>query len=361
VGLVHSDNRITENVLQSIVKGTGVLGVGSSEPTRQRVRPGDEPLQTPRTPVPSCYIIATDARGLPVLRKSLGVESSDPASPVATTAPKAADHSDRREASPSLESSTPNAHTHTVPCGGWSRELCWHGGVRFRPLKCHKWGCEYCGPGKVMELMERLQGALTAARNHGWTLKFVTLTYAEDVTRKQVRLHLQHLVQAIRRKYGYCEYVKVAEYTRNGRIHLHLAMIMPYIPQKVLSQMWRRYAGAPNVWIRAVQGVGPLGTELSKQQVGVTRLAGYLSKGPAGKVTYSRNFPKAEPLVVVKSGPCDACGGREHTFMHLPVGVAEKSFPHEVLGRDNPGLAVKPTGGPAPDCGCWPDPPKQRG
>jgi len=64
---------------------------------------------------------------------------------------------------------------------------------------------------------------------------------------------------------------------------------------------------------------------------------------------------------VVKSGPCDACGGREHTFMHLPVGVAEKSFPHEVLGRDNPGLAVKPTGGIAPDCGCWPDPPKQRG
>jgi len=202
--------------------------------------------------------------------------------------------------------------------------------------------------------MERLQGASTAAWNHGWTLKFVTLTYAEDVTKKQVRLHLQHLVQAIRRKYGYCEYVKVPEFTKNGRIHLHLAMIMPYIPQQVLSAMWRRYAGAPNVWVRAVRGVGPLGAELSKQQIGVTRLAGYLSKGPAGKVTYSRNFPKAEPLVVVKSGPCDACDGREHTFIHLPVGVAEKSFPLEVLGRENPGLAVKPTGGIAPDCGCWP-------
>jgi len=83
----HSNNRITENVLQSIGKGTDVLGVGSSDPTRQRVRRGDEPLQTPRTPVPSLW-------------SAMGAESSDPASPVATAAPKAADHSDRREASP---------------------------------------------------------------------------------------------------------------------------------------------------------------------------------------------------------------------------------------------------------------------
>jgi len=112
-----SYNRITENELPSMGKGTDVSGVGSSDPTRQRVRCGDEPLQTPLAPVPACYlpcyivatdargylpcyIIATDARGLPVGRKPLGAESSEPASPVATTAPGAAAHSDRREASP---------------------------------------------------------------------------------------------------------------------------------------------------------------------------------------------------------------------------------------------------------------------
>jgi len=364
-----SYNRITENVLQSIGKGTGVLGVGSSEPARQRVRRGDEPLQTPRAPVPFChlplYIIATDAKGLPVLRKSLGAESSEPASPVAT-APKAADHSDRREASPSLESSKPNAHTHPedcwfrVPCAGWLREMCSHNGVRWMPLACHRWECEYCAPGKFMELQERLRGAMTLSKEKGWmwrggrtgfflkgswTLKFVTLTWADDVTGEQVRLHLQHLVQAIRRKYGYCEYAKVPEWTKNHRIHLHLAMIMPYIPQQELSRMWRKVAGAPIVWITAVRDVQRLQNELGK----------YLAKGPAGKVSYSRNFPKAEPLVVVKPGPCDACDGKEHTFMFLPVGEAEKSFPLEVRGRDDPGLAIKPTGGLAPDCGCWPE------
>jgi len=347
----HSNNRITENVLQSIGAGTDVLGVGSSEPTRQRVRRGGEPLQTPRAPVPSCYlplyIIATDAKGLPVLRKSLGAESSEPASPVATTSPKAADHSDRRAASPSLESSRPNPHTpeyFRVPCGGWLRELCGHGNVRWVALKCHRWECEYCAPGKFMELQERLRGAMTLSEEKGWTLKFVTLTWADDVTPKQVGLDLQHFLQTIRRKYGYSQYAKVPEYTQRGRIHLHLAMVMDFIPQKVLSKMWKAHSGAPNVWIVAVRDVKRLENELGK----------YLAKGPAGKVSYSRKFPAAEPLVVVKSGPCDACGGREHTFMHLPVGIAEKSFPFEVLGRENPGLVVKPTGGVAPDCGCWP-------
>jgi len=123
-------------------------------------------------------------------------------------------------------------------------------------------------------------------------------------------------------------------------------MIIPFIPQKVLSAAWRRVAGAPNVWITAVRDPKRLQNELGK----------YLAKGPAGKVTYSRQFPEAEPLVVVKSGPCDACGGKEHTFMHITVSDAENNFAFEVMGREDPGLAVRPTGGVAPDCGCWPDP-----
>jgi len=346
-----SYNRITENVLRSIGTGTDVSGVGCGDPARQRVRRGDEPLQTPLAPVPSCYlplyIIATDAKGLPVLRKSLGAESSEPASPVATTSPKAAEHPDRREASPSLEFSGPNPHTpeyFRVPCGGWLRELCGHGNARWVALKCHRWECEYCAPGKFMELRERLQGAYQVSVEKGWTLKFVTLTWADDVTPEQVGLDLQHFIQTVRRKYGYCQYAKVPEYTKRGRIHLHLAMVMDFIPQKVLSKMWKAHSGAPNVWITAVRDVKRLENELGK----------YLAKGPAGKVSYSRKFPVAEPLVVVKPGPCDACGGKEHTFMFISVSEAETNFRFEGLGRDNPGLAVRPTGRPATDCGCWP-------
>jgi len=291
----------------------------------------------------------------------LGVESQEPVSPVAPDA-VGGGHSDRREASPSLECSKRSAHTplgknqkeekekkekneslpeFIVPCGGWLRELCGHGSVRWAPLKCHQWTCEYCGPGKFMELQERLQGAYSVAKEKGWTLKFVTLTWAVDVSKKQVRLHLAHLVQAIRRKYGYCEYVKVPEWTKNHRIHLHLAMIMPYIRQKELSGMWRKYAGAPNVWITAVQDINRLRNELGK----------YLAKGPAGKVTYSRQFPEVMPLVTVKPGVCNSCD-QEHTFIFVAHAEAEKHFPLEVLGRDSPGLPVRPTGG-VTSCGCW--------
>jgi len=124
----HSGLIVPEKPVSSIGKGTGVNGVGSSEPTRQRVRRGDRPLQTPLTPVPSCcpwsrfpllycgchcwngsppsYIVA-DATGLPVGRRNLGVESQEPASPVAPDT-AGGGHSDQREASPPLE--VPNFH-----------------------------------------------------------------------------------------------------------------------------------------------------------------------------------------------------------------------------------------------------------
>jgi len=329
-----------------------------------------EPLQAPEADVPnySVHHYVSPQRFNPttkahrLLPPPLGVESLEPPSPVAQAPPKAEAHSDRREASSLLEPKLAQC-THTnkgekekgkkqkekrgsspnfiVPCGGWLREKCGHGNVRWVLLKCHLWTCEYCAPGKFMELQERLQGAYSVSEDKGWTLKFVTLTWAEDVTKKQVRLHLAHLVQAIRRKYGYCEYAKVPEWTKNHRIHLHLAMIMPYIPQKALSNMWRKYAGAPNVWITAVQDPKRLKNELSK----------YLAKGPAGKVTYSRQFPEAMPWVTVKPGVCNSCN-QEHTFIFVTHAEAEKHFPLEVLGRDSPGLPVRPTGG-VTSCGCW--------
>jgi len=122
-------------------------------------------------------------------------------------------------------------------------------------------------------------------------------------------------------------------------------MVMPYIPQRVLSSMWKSYSKAPVVWITAVKDVPRLRNELSK----------YLSKRPAAKVTYSRDFPAAAPLVVSRSGPCEACDGREHTFMFISVREAEDNFSYEEAGRRLLGESVTPTGVVGRWCGCWPD------
>jgi len=322
--MTHSDNRITEKPVPSIGEWSDVCGVWGSAQAWQRV-------QEWRHSGPHKH---------PTIILSPGGGESPPG-PVAKATPKAEPHSDRREASSSLESSTPNAHTEGgkalgVPCGGWLREVCGHGNVRWVLLHCHKWQCDSCGPGKHMELLERLRGAFTLAQKKGWTLKFVTLTWVDDVTKKQVRLDLAHMVQAIRRKYGYCEYAKVPEWTQNGRIHLHLAMVMPFIPQRVLSAMWKAHSQAPIAWITAVQDINRLKNELAK----------YLTKGPAGKVTYSRNFPKAE-LVQVKTGVCDACEV-EHRFEFLTERWAVQEYPLEEHGRLMPGEPVFRV-----MCGCW--------
>ena len=195
-----------------------------------------------------------------------------------------------------------------------------------------------------MEFQERLQGAWELAESLGYTLKFVTLTWRHWVNHERVHLDLAHLVQGIRRRYGYCEYAKVPERTQRGVIHLHLAMVMPYVPQRVLSAMWKSYTRGTSyiVDIRAVADVVQLRNELAK----------YLTKGPAGKVSYSRQFPAAKEIRV-QPGPCEACDGREHIFQFITVQLAAKDFPLEEPGRVVPGMSISPFG-VARSCGCWP-------
>ena len=251
-----------------------------------------------------------------------------------------------------LYPSTPNAHRGSegggktfrreiiVPCGGWLRESCLHDSGRWIPLRCHKWKCSQCALGKKAEFYQRLEAAWHDSIWRGWTLKFVTLTWATGVDKRRVRLDLQHLVQWIRRTFGYCEYVRIPEFTKRGRLHLHLAMVVDYIPQRTLSLAWKRYAKAPVVDIRAVDDLGRMHGELVK----------YLTKGPAGKVTYSRHFPKLPEQVQVKSGPCEACGGAEHTFRFCNEDMAVKFYPGEEHARMLSGDPVFK--GPGL-CGCW--------
>lgn len=230
-----------------------------------------------------------------------------------------------------------------IPCGGWVRESCRHKSFRWVPLRCHKWSCSQCSPGKKAEFYQRLESAYFESIARGWTLKFVTLTWSVDVDKRRVRLALQRLVHWIRREFGYCEYVKIPEFTKRGRVHLHLAMITPFIHQKLLSKAWQRYSKAPVVDIRAVKDLGRLHVELSK----------YLTKGPAGRVTYSRRFPKSERPVQVKAGPCDACDGMEHRFEFCNEDMVGRYYSGEEHGRMMPG---EPIFASAKGCGCWAGP-----
>jgi hypothetical protein len=99
------------------------------------------------------------------------------------------------------------------------------------------------------------------AESRGLTLKHVVLTWQGDdlgaqPTREGAerrRLDIQHLAQTLRRKGKLFEYLRVSETHKSGKIHVHLLVIMPYVDQAFLSDVWKRHArGAFRVFIQAV-------------------------------------------------------------------------------------------------------------
>lgn len=168
--------------------------------------------------------------------------------------------------------------------GGWMIETCGHGYQRKFPKPCKTWTCPDCYPRKLAVLTNRLGMAMQLSRERGTFLKFITLTWANDVDAVRAGLDFQHFVQSMRRLFpndGF-QYVKVSEYTENGRLHIHIAAITPYMWQHDMSRQWEAHSGASIVYVEAVRSVQKMRNYLAK----------YLSKGPVGKVSYSRDFPK---------------------------------------------------------------------
>lgn len=113
-------------------------------------------------------------------------------------------------------------------------------------------------------------------------LKLVTLTYRRNVDKAFLLRSLQHLAQAMRREFGTFEYARFPERTLRGRIHLHLVVMCPFIPQKTLSQAWKVASqGSYIVDIRNIYTADRLARYLAKD----------LTKGLIGRVTFSRGFP----------------------------------------------------------------------
>jgi len=141
--------------------------------------------------------------------------------------------------------------------GSVFQELCGHGNWRWIWKPCDKWTCDICRQHKLFgELVPEILKALAEARRQRVTLKLLTLTWqgrtlgaqptAEGAERR--RLDLQHLIQWFKRqgylpKEGEVFYLRVAEAHRSGKVHLHLYIVLPFVPHVALKEAWRTITG----------------------------------------------------------------------------------------------------------------------
>jgi len=100
---------------------------------------------------------------------------------------------------------------------------------------------------------------------HKTTDKFLTLTFAENVTDRTFAVkEFSKFIYKLRRKYGEFEYIAVTEYQERGAIHFHCVLFnFPYIPVEELPQLQK-------VW-----GLGYIDLKAIKDTF---RLTNYLSK-----------------------------------------------------------------------------------
>lgn len=205
------------------------------------------------------------------------------------------------------------ATPHRTPCAGWILQTCPHCNYRWIPLFCHSWRCPVCGPLKRACLTARLCHAFRSVEDGDRRLKLVTLTFRHDVDKTFLQRSMQHLVQALRRKYGLFEYARFPERTRRGRIHVHLVVMCPFIPQKTLKEAWRVASkGSYIVDIRMVRTVDRLARYVAKD----------LTKGLVGRVTFSRGFPNFPDLQQVKPAPEDPA---KFTYRYVDIPTAQRT------------------------------------
>ena len=149
-------------------------------------------------------------------------------------------------------------------CGAWSlvteRE-----DVRVAiPLLCRGWDCPRCGPRQ----QHRLRLLVTEAA----PTKFLTLTCSRrahpdrDRAYEALRAAWPKLVKRLRRYHDPepVEFLWVLEGTRHGWPHYHVALRMPYTPQRLLSAWWRELVASPVVDIRSVSSSADAAWEVSK-------------------------------------------------------------------------------------------------
>lgn len=115
----------------------------------------------------------------------------------------------------------------------------------------------------------------------GGFLRFLTLTSGPD-SPPDCQRDFRRLYMRLQRLGLIKGYIRVPEYTKKGKQHLHIIFRGSYIEQALISSLWYKLHNAPMVDIRAVKplkGNSPIASEMAK----------YMCKSNAGR--YSWNWP----------------------------------------------------------------------
>ena len=141
--------------------------------------------------------------------------------------------------------------------------------LKAEPLYCRSWSCEICAPRRARQL----RGMAMRGRPDSFLTLTVNPAWGASPQERARRLVVawRNIRQAWSRQHAgkKLPFLAVFEETKRGEPHLHIIMRAPFISQRWLSKMMRKYMDAPIVDIRRVKNQKGAAMYVSK----------YLSKG----------------------------------------------------------------------------------
>lgn len=203
---------------------------------------------------------------------------------------------------------------------GWTRvekenDFCSDGDSRERSLRRAR-----------VELI-RLVNANCGFYGSGFTAKFVTLTFRDDVLDLDVANRLFMLFvkrlnyKVFGSKYANLRYTAVPEFTKRGRVHYHVIFYnLPYVKAKVLEQVWNNGF----IKINKIDNVDNVGAYIAKYMIKASE-DGRLS----GRKCYFNSRGLRRPLEITDKKSAEAAE------QSLPIKclVYEKEYFSEYTGR----------------------------
>lgn len=143
----------------------------------------------------------------------------------------------------------------------WRTMVCCHCGHEISVLvDCRNRFCPDCSPRRSARIASRLTWLINhIEKQPGAGLKLITLSTANC---SDVRLGIAHLIKSFRKLrnrafwgryvYGGAFVIEVTGRPGDWHPHIHAVVYSLYLPQKKLSQGWRKVSGGTACWINSV-------------------------------------------------------------------------------------------------------------
>lgn len=154
-------------------------------------------------------------------------------------------------------------------CGEWSATKYEDGVWVAVPLRCRRWNCPTCARRQKRRFLKSLSETSVDAL---LTLTCDPKRFRDPTQAFRLMSHqIPNLMKRLRRHFPLAaiDYLVVWEETRRGWPHAHVLMRGPYLPQRLISRLWRELAFSPIVDIRRVhqrrEVAAYVGKYLSKQ------------------------------------------------------------------------------------------------